>query len=166
MTETCERCGGVIQVGDWPLCGGDPSQHTPTRQAIVTDDVPGGFWQTNGFREPRKFYSKSARDQALAANGFEIRVRHVPVPGTDKSPYTTDHSKGCMDAGTLESARILVSRGATRTREPRPQDDPDYGPPIPITVTDGAPFTTTFSSVFITGPRSPYEWFDMEREGE
>jgi hypothetical protein len=27
--EQCEDCGGVVRVGDWPFCGGDPSRHTP-----------------------------------------------------------------------------------------------------------------------------------------
>lgn len=25
----CEDCGGMQRVGDWPICKGDPSKHTP-----------------------------------------------------------------------------------------------------------------------------------------
>lgn len=138
MNDICPTCGAVLEVGAWPFCRGTADSHAPGRPAVVADEVPGGFWQENGFREPRKFYSKSERDRALAEKGLEIRVRHVPVPGSDRSPHTVDWSKGSMDAQTLENARVLLSRGR-RVSDPRPEDDPDYGPPIPITVTEGAP---------------------------
>lgn len=34
---TCEKCGGEVQIGDWPFCHGDPAQHVP---AHTFGDLP------------------------------------------------------------------------------------------------------------------------------
>jgi len=75
-------------------------------------------------RDPIHITSKSQRRAIMAANGLEECIRHVPVPGTDKSPYTTDWSKGSMDPQTLENARILTERQAVR----KPVQDEVYAP--------------------------------------
>ena len=73
--------------------------------------------------EPVTYYSKSERRRLMALNGVEEFVRHQPLKGTDKSPFTSDWSKGSMDPQTLENARLLVER------QGGPAHDPDPGPP-------------------------------------
>jgi hypothetical protein len=46
----------------------------------------------------------------MAQAGVEEFIRHRGANGTDKSPYTTDWSKGSIDPQTLENARVLVER--------------------------------------------------------
>ena len=120
---TCAACGAALTIGDWPFC-----PHGQGHANVTGDEIPGGQWQENGFRHPQKFYSKRERDRALAARNLEIHVKHQPLPGTDKSPHTTDWSKGSIDPVTLENARILATRTGGGTA---PSPEPD----IPITWT-------------------------------
>lgn len=124
----CETCGGVLTTGDWPFC----PHGTPGKFSVTPDDVPGGFWAENGFAEPRKFYSHSAHRAALAAEGLEIRAK-----------WAGEHDKimsnwgASIDAGTLENARTLVSRGAQARAEKAgrwPKAD------LPVTVADAGTF--------------------------
>ena len=58
--------------------------------------------------EPVTLYSRSELRRELKARGLEEMVRHVPVPGTDKSPHTT--SWDVPSPYTLEQAKILLDR--------------------------------------------------------
>lgn len=107
-TTVCEECGAELRIGDFPICHGDPTRHAPGLSRVNGDECD--VIQENGFRHPTRFTSKTALARALAEKGLEMRVRHVPIPGTDKSPHTTDWSKGSIDPYTLESARILSER--------------------------------------------------------
>ncbi len=123
MSDLCAICHLPIEVGDYP-CISSPRPHQRGINGAIGDECD--IWQENGFRHPRHFTSKKERTRALAANGLEEQIRHVTVPGTDKSPYTTDWSKGSIDAYTLESARVLMSRnGSSQGNDPEPE-------PIPI----------------------------------
>jgi len=102
---TCETCHRELVVGEWPFC---PHGFRQTRGGVIGDECD--IVQENGFTHPTRFTSKNALAKALDAKGLEMRVRHVPIPGTDKSPHTTDWSKGSMDAQTLENARVLTMR--------------------------------------------------------
>lgn len=115
---TCERCGIELHIGDFPFC-----PHGRGTNTVNGDEIPGGEWQENGFHTPQKFYSKKDRDRALAARGYEIRVRHVPIPGTDKSPYTSDWSKGSIDPQTLANAKALVERVGKSKGQDAPEPD-------------------------------------------
>lgn len=124
----CLSCGqealdvltGVYEVAPCAACG-QPTERVWRSKAtsVNGDEIPGGMWQENGFRHPRKFYSKSELTRALAAEGKEFSVRHRTVPGTDKSPFTTDWSKGSMDPYTLAAGAVLVSRnGSAQGNDP------------------------------------------------
>lgn len=98
---TCDRCGTVLAVGDFPFC-----PHERTATAIITDDVPGGFWAENGFETPRKFYSHSEHRAALAANGCEIRAKWA-------GPHDKIMSRwDAVGPDQLKKAIELVSRPA------------------------------------------------------
>lgn len=66
--------------------------------------------QENGFKEPRHFTSKLERHRALKEAGIIEMVRHVGVPGTDKSPHTTLWSG--LSAKTLADAKSMLERVA------------------------------------------------------
>jgi hypothetical protein len=104
--ETCDACHRPIELGDWPYC-----PHGRSGLSAHPDDVPGGFWVENGFLTPRRFDSHSAHEAALDAEGLEIRAKWA---GPHDRIMT--NCGAYIDAGTLESARVLVSRG-TRARE-------------------------------------------------
>lgn len=81
--------------------------------------------QENGFAHPTHFTSKSVLKKALDGKGLEMHVRHMPIPGTDKSPHTSDWSRGCVD---LAGATALVTHrmGSTGKHE-TPSDAPIMG---------------------------------------
>lgn len=117
QAERCPKCDAILVLGSWPFC-----PHGIGHSNVNGDEIPGGMWQENGFRHPRQFFYKSDLKRALAAEGKEMTVRHVTIPGTDKSPFTTDWSKGSIDAQTLENARILMSRnGSAEGNDPEPE---------------------------------------------
>lgn len=106
----CPTCGAE-QTDVWALpsgttrcvCGATAERLWRTR-AVLSDEC--SILQENGFRHPTRFTSKAALSKALDAKGLEIRVRHMPIPGTDKSPHTTDWSRGGVD---LVAATAAVS---------------------------------------------------------
>lgn len=98
---TCDRCGELLTIGDYPFC-----PHGRAAHAIVPDDVPGGFTVENGFDTPRTFYSRSEHIKALAAEGKEIRAKWAGP--NDKHLKRWD----APSAKQLEDAAILLSRGA------------------------------------------------------
>lgn len=74
------------------------------------DDIPGGMLLENLGPHPVRVYSHTERRRLMQERGLEEYIRHTPVPGTDKSPHTTDWSKGSIDAKTMENAAVLVAR--------------------------------------------------------
>lgn len=103
MTDTCEKCGRAVAIGDFPFC-----PHARGAQTVIADDVPGGFIVENGFDTPRTFYSKSEHLKALAVEGYEMRVKNA---GPD------DKIIPRWDTVDLEAAAQLVQRGAQARRE-------------------------------------------------
>lgn len=116
MAERCASCHRLVRVGEWPFC-----PHGVTKQVVVPDDVPGGFWAENGFDTPQKFYSHSEHRAALAARGMEIRAKWVPG----------DKHLTRWDSVDLDAAAALVTRGAQARAEKRALAEE-----FPITVTD------------------------------
>ena len=125
---TCEACGRTLELGDWPYC----PHGRPGAFGIAPDDVPGGFIAENGFAEPRKFYSHSEHERALAAEGVEIRAKWAGPLDKIMTNWA-----GAPDAQTLANAAALVGRGvearaARRARWARATE--------PVTVQDAGTF--------------------------
>jgi hypothetical protein len=75
-----------------PTCGGTTERFYPiggATHAVVGDDFIGGQWFENLAPTPVYIESKSHLKREMATRGLTERVRHVGVPGTDKSPFTT-----------------------------------------------------------------------------
>lgn len=85
---TCDKCGKELQVGEWPFCGhGFPER--PGGAAMIDDSLPGGARMLENLGpEPVYVSSKSQLRDELRARGLKQAVRHVGVPGTDKSKET------------------------------------------------------------------------------
>ena len=150
----CEHGCGVLMPDVWrsvaerdipPLC---PDCSLPlsrffsvsSNHRAAEDCIPGGLWLENYGAHPTKVYSHTERKRLLKylpdgtmrrdrVTGQEYRlveqVRHIGVPGSDRSPQTSNWST--MDAATLENARVLVSRvtGAPSTEARDPDDVPN-----------------------------------------
>lgn len=71
---TCESCGAVIQIGEWPFC---PHGFPFTGLSIVDDQIDGGprFFETLG-HDPVWIESKSQLKREAAARNLENVVRH------------------------------------------------------------------------------------------
>jgi hypothetical protein len=101
---TCDRCGEVLEIGTYPFCP-HGSAHAG-RGADVT--WPGGKVFENLANEPVTFYSPREKAQYLKRTNQEEFVRHMPVPGSDKSPHTTKWA--AMSAETLAGAKEMLER--------------------------------------------------------
>ena len=114
----CPDCGAELVVGSWPFC---KDGHEPARIGAQSDDIPGGETIENVADQPVTFYSRSEKRRYLKEHGLIEFVRHVPVPGTDRSPYTTSWTAVDLDAG-----KALAERQATtRASAPEYRADPD-----------------------------------------
>jgi hypothetical protein len=76
----CPECGGDTERF-YPIGGGAPG--------VVGDEIVGGRWYENLGHAPVWIESKSHLKREMAARNLEHKIRHVGVPGTDKSPHTT-----------------------------------------------------------------------------
>lgn len=110
-TTICPACGAELSIGDYPFC-----PHGRYHGNAAPDDIPGGLTLENLGHEPVTVYSRSELRRELAARGLVEMVRHVPVPGTDKSPHTTSWTGVDLEAG-----KALAERQA-HTRAPRRDD--------------------------------------------
>jgi hypothetical protein len=115
-SSACERCGVTLQIGDYPFC-----PHGPYRGNAESDGIPGGETLENVADQPVTFYSHSEKRRYLREHGLVEMVRHVPVPGSDRSPHTTSWT-----AVDLEAGRVLAERQAhTRASAPEYRADPE-----------------------------------------
>lgn len=122
----CDQCGHEMQVGDYPFC-----PHGQGTNARGRDEIPGGVWLENYGPTPVQVFSHSERRAIMKARGLQEMVRHVGVPGTDKSPHTTDFSRGSIDPYTLAAAAALVARvGGQAEKASDPEDDRTIDPAI------------------------------------
>ncbi len=104
---TCDRCGVVLRVSDWPFC-----PHGESHQAVIGDDIPGGCVIENLGHDPMTFYSKQAIVKEAARRGLEPMVRHV-----DRDQHV--QSWATIDPYTLAAGAALVGRIASvRSDEP------------------------------------------------
>lgn len=95
--QTCHaRSEDLVADGAQPSpcsCGGartKPDPVAPKSPTVFSDVIWGGPQYVENFGDEPIFVETKSQYRALcAAHGFENRVRHVPVPGTDRSPHTT-----------------------------------------------------------------------------
>lgn len=110
-----------------PTCGGSTERLWRKSASVAGDDIPGGVVLENLGPTPMRFDSKRDILREATRRGLQPMVRHVPIPGTDKSPHTTSWDVPC--AYTLEAAKALVSRMGTV--EQTPADEPTViGPTV------------------------------------
>ena len=85
---TCDRCGKVLQLGEWPFCGGRHAHGFPlVGLKQIGDEID--EWNENVAHTPVHFTSRSERKRYLKDHGLVEMVRHVGQQGSDKSPHTT-----------------------------------------------------------------------------
>lgn len=92
------RCGALgkhlVEDGQpivCPICGGPAERWiaTPSSPTVQDDGLWGGAQLVHNIGpEPIFVRTKSEYRALLAAHGLRQKVRHVPMPGTDKSPVT------------------------------------------------------------------------------
>lgn len=68
--------------------------YKPNGGKAFGDDIPGGIWIENLGPHPVKVYSHTERLDIARSQKLEECVRHTSVPGTDKSPHTTNWNIG------------------------------------------------------------------------
>jgi hypothetical protein len=83
---TCDVCGKDYGIGDWYRC-----PHGKPTLVMIGDSIPGGQILENLDAVPTRYDSKSEIKRRAEVLGVENRVRHIGLPGSDKSPFTTRH---------------------------------------------------------------------------
>lgn len=94
--QKCTACDWIAEIwampGEHPACprcGGKTERIYLGGYGVIGDEIPGGMWVENLGHEPVKVHSKSELKFEAEKRGLCQKVRHVGVPGTDKSPHTT-----------------------------------------------------------------------------
>ena len=109
-----------------PQCGGQTERlWSGTSAGVTQDSWEGGKTFENLGHDPVTLYSRSELKRELKARGLQEMVRHVPVPGSDRSPHTSNWAVPCEY--TLRAAQALLSRTTDLT--------PSAPPPAPDDVT-------------------------------
>lgn len=73
-----------------PTCGSPTEKRwTSGFPAVIDDSIPGGLTIENLSAQPITVYSKSEHRIVMKQHGASLKVRHVGVPGSDKSPHTS-----------------------------------------------------------------------------
>lgn len=86
----------------------------PHRVAVIGDEID--YIADNLGPHPVRIRSREQRKRLMKEQGLVEVVRHVGVPGSDKSPETTNW--GGSSSYTLDAATALVSRGSQGTKVP------------------------------------------------
>lgn len=101
----CDRCGQLLNVGDYPYC-----PHAAGHPAVARDEIPGGIVVENYGPQPMRFDSHSERRRYMAEQGLQEREKFSPMPGSDKDPAGIPNPAGYMDPQTLLNAAELICR--------------------------------------------------------
>lgn len=80
-SDTCDKCGAELHVGEWPFC---PHGYGNSNLSADTIDE----WNENVADQPVHFTSKSEKRRYLREHGLLEFVRHVPR-ADGKKPDTT-----------------------------------------------------------------------------
>jgi len=82
----------VDEVKPCSTCGAPTHHLWKSFGSVVPDEIPGGVEIRHGICNddgtPKRYYSKSEMVKAAKEKGLINAVRHVPTPGSDKSPHT------------------------------------------------------------------------------
>ena len=130
--QQCAACGWLAEIvvrphesPPCPVCGGPTERRWTAAPRVRGDEIPGGLTLENLGHEPVTVYSHAERRRLMKERGLEEFVRHVPIPGTDKSPHTT--SWAAVAPSTLADAKALLER-VGRVSGARRDDQPLAGP--------------------------------------
>lgn len=131
----CPLCGwrdeihvSPFEMPPCPHCG-QPTDRlwTGASAAVAQDSWEGGKTFENLGPDPVTVYSRSELRRILHERGLEPHVRHVPIPGSDRSPHTS--SWDVPSAYTLAAAKALLERvGRANPPEPPRPEDAGNGP--------------------------------------
>lgn len=140
--QACKSCDWLAEIivnanehPPCPQCGGETERRWAGKSSSVHgDDIPGGMLVENGFSDPIRVYSHSEHRRKLAAEGCEIRAMNRG----DNDKICRRWDQPCE--ATLESARILLSRGAQAVVERNARRNRWPNATMQITVTEGEPF--------------------------
>ena len=92
----CSVCAHVFEAFEWPhgqtmcpICG-NATEHIwlpGSAPTVIGDEIDQVI--ENLSPHPKRYRSRSELKRDMDAAGVELKVRHVGVQGSDKSPHTT-----------------------------------------------------------------------------
>lgn len=134
-----ERVSSVAERNAPCDCGGEvEQQYVPNNFRTFGDDIPGGMWIENLGPHPVKVYSHTERLNLMRKRGLIEIVRHVGVPGSDRSPHTSS-----FDLPPIGDPRPMYMLSAAEQRERREEAAKRLG----MTVEELESVTTGLESV-------------------
>ena len=91
----CPACRSTLVTKEWT-----------TTATVIGDECD--FVQENGLQHPVRVRSWSEYRRLMKENNCESAVRHIGVPGTDRSPHTSNWS--AISPETLAGAKAMLER--------------------------------------------------------
>lgn len=116
-TGCCVSCGKLRAVGDFPKCPHSAVDGDPYKAEFFQDSIPGGMVIENGVAVPTVVYSHTEARMLREQNGYRMKEKWSPFPGTDVDPAGVQNPDRYKDAKTLENATILMLRAAGTKEE-------------------------------------------------
>lgn len=102
----------VTEIHACPDCGNQTERAWLTKASTVIGDAC-DFVSRNGEAQPVHFRSRAVHRNWLKQHGYSIKDEHKPPPGTDKSKFTSDWSRG-YDPYTAANVKVLLERAFTQ----------------------------------------------------
>ena len=76
-TYICERCGGTVRIGDFPICHGNPSEHGPW---VGAEEPLSPYFDEMISTDGAEITSRGQRRQIMRENHLEYRSK-AKAPG-------------------------------------------------------------------------------------
>jgi hypothetical protein len=102
----CVACGKQRVVGDYPKC----PHETGKTADFFQDSIPGGMVIENGVSQPTTVYSHTEARLLREQNGWRMKERWAPSPGTDVDPAGVQDPSKYQDSYTLQAGAALMLR--------------------------------------------------------
>ena len=106
-TIKCDECNGDLNVGDWPMCGGDASKHQPVQEWFHEGFEPYVDCQLLSPKDPRCTSENNLGIRGVPINSRSERRAYMKELGLQYGSQQFDRKRGRVR---------YVDQGSTRNK--------------------------------------------------
>lgn len=81
-TWKCEKCGGTVRIGDFPLCKGRPQDHGPWATQEAPMEALSDWNLSDDEDHPAEFTTRRELHKFLDENALQPHTNRDPLPKT------------------------------------------------------------------------------------